>query len=100
MDQFNNSNVSTSMTNYSPLYGNMPMKGRKSVDVDVKILAEPEVHYALEDALGVFEEQLSAKNYSYLTINSYSSAVNRFIDFLREGEVIPDPDRKNKIDEQ
>lgn len=78
----------------SPLYGSDFMSDRVNKQIDLKILHEPEVLTALQLALGVYQRELEAKGYTALTINSYSSAVNRFLDFLDRGQVIPDFDNK------
>jgi hypothetical protein len=78
----------------SPLYGEDFKVELGIIDVDLKVLHEPEILTALDDALAEYQEELANKGYTTLTINSYSSAVNRFIDFLRVGQVIPDFDNK------
>jgi hypothetical protein len=77
----------------SPLYGDR-FKQQQQQSIDPAILHEPEVLGSIKHALGVFQDELENKGYTPLTVNSYSSAVNRFVDFLEEGEVIPDFDNK------
>lgn len=78
----------------SPLYGDRVKTVRRVLNPDVTVLHEPEILAALEKALEVYERALSKHHHSALTINSYSSAVNRFIDFLRIGDVVPDMNRR------
>jgi hypothetical protein len=78
----------------SPLYGEDFKSNVQAVDIDMRVLHETEILEALELALGVYQDELQKNGYTTLTINSYSSAVNRFVEFLRIGRVIPDFDNK------
>lgn len=82
------------MTRGSALYGtNVQTPQLRRQNADVTVLHEPEILDALGHALEVYEGELENKGYSTLTRNSYSSAINRFFDFLQIGEVIPDFER-------
>jgi len=82
----------------SPLYGPnfVPQLANKK-NADVSMLKEPEVQAALGQAKEIYMKELKQLGYSPLTINSYSSAIERFEQFLEVGQVIPDysnkPDR-------
>lgn len=77
----------------SPLYGES-FKSKESNMVDPNVLHEDEIINTLKYAEGVYEDELAKNGYTALTINSYASATNRFIDFLERGKVIPDFDNK------
>jgi hypothetical protein len=78
----------------SPLYGEPVQDIQRQTPPDVHMLRDKQITTALNHALSVYQEELSNKDYTPLTINSYSSAVNRFIDFLELGYVAPDYDNK------
>lgn len=86
--------IQSTIKTKSPLYGEEFIKAKQKVSFEVAILNEPEILEAVHYAAEVFQTELENKGYTPLTVNSYSSAVNRFIDFLEEGEVIPDFDNK------
>ena len=77
----------------SPLYGESFTSKRQQM-ADVHVLHEPEILNTMRYAMSVYERELEDKGYTPLTINSYISATNRFIEFLEIGQVIPDFDNK------
>jgi hypothetical protein len=89
----------------SPLYGpNFQSKlkeKQRSMETEVGMLNEPEVIQAVRHAEGIYAQELQKLGYSPLTINSYSSAIDRFVQFLEIGQVVPDynnkPDNTNRI---
>lgn len=79
----------------SPLYGTA-MDNGVIVDPDVSLLNDAHIQAALQKAMIIYEGRLEDHDYSSMTISSYSSAVNRFVDFLKLGDVVPDMNRAGR----
>ena len=59
-------------------------------------LRTPEMIKSLSTALHNYDKELSVNGYADLTRYTYTAAVNRFIDYLEAGKVIPEFDRRSK----
>lgn len=59
-------------------------------------MQKPQQVTELRNAIETYQGELENMGYTPLTISSYTSAANRFVDFLEVGEVIPDFDNKDK----
>lgn len=82
----------------SALYGETIMPEQQMLNV--QSLRDPQLLNTLKYAMGVYQDELANNDYTPLTINSYSSAINRFVDFLEIGYVVPDYDNKPRHQSQ
>lgn len=79
----------------SPLYGPdfiPPHMSGEDAEVNVSVLQKRGVQNAIKEAKEVHLDELKTLGYSPLTINSYSSAIERFNTFIEVGQVVPDKD--------
>lgn len=66
------------------------LKRKNPEVINLQSLQDPGMIINMQMALEQYKNELENKGYSALTISSYTSAINRFIDFLKLGEVVPE----------